>query len=277
MDVVHFFKVLRRFKKVVIGGTLTGAVLAVLAYGQPTLSHGKPTIVPRGAEIWQAQSEILITQGNDPYGRSLPVYSKAQSPTGGTAVPIGGQQLETGLAPVVATLANGDAFRERVKAAARVPGTFTAAALEDMITSNELPFVTLTASAPTRSDAILVAARAANVLRSYEAQQQAAAGVAVGDRLQLQIVQRGLSPVLEKGHKPTIPVLVFFVFIIGSVMLALTLENARIRAASKDDPMLAESEQQSPLPAELAQHAARGHNGSTERGGREDRFVSGSA
>ncbi len=68
MDLSLFFSVLRRYKRVLLGGFVLATVLAILSYGQPTFSHGKPILVPRGPEVWQSQSQLLIAYQNDPYG-----------------------------------------------------------------------------------------------------------------------------------------------------------------------------------------------------------------
>ena len=69
MDFQLFLAVLKRYKRMVIVGCALGIALAVLSYGTPGMVNGKPGIVPRGAEVWQGQSELLLSQAGDPYGR----------------------------------------------------------------------------------------------------------------------------------------------------------------------------------------------------------------
>ena len=52
MDFKLYLGVLKRYKRVLIAGAVVAVVLAVLSYGTPGLKGGKPTIIPRGAEIW---------------------------------------------------------------------------------------------------------------------------------------------------------------------------------------------------------------------------------
>jgi hypothetical protein len=232
MDVRLFCAVLWRFKRLVIGGSFLAAVLAVLAYGSPTLSHGKPTIIPRGGESWQSVAELLITQASFPYGRAAQQYTPGSPKTNTPSVPVGDQQYMSGLAPVYAALANGNAVKTLIHQAAPVPGTVVATELTNAATSQPLPFVDLTATAPTSGAAARLASAAAAVLGNYVGKQQTAAGIAPNDRIQLQVVQNGLRPQLVSGHKPTIPVLVFVAVLGAAIALALTLESVWPRTAA---------------------------------------------
>ena len=69
MDLKRFFGILHRHKLLIIGGTLLAAVAAVLAYTK---------LAP---EVWQSQSQLLITQGHDPYGAA----AQPVSPNSGEA------------------------------------------------------------------------------------------------------------------------------------------------------------------------------------------------
>ena len=71
MDFKLFLAVVKRYKRVVISGTVLGVVLSVLSYGMPGLKGGKPTIIPRGTEVWQGDAEILISEEGFPYGRAV--------------------------------------------------------------------------------------------------------------------------------------------------------------------------------------------------------------
>ena len=71
MDFKLFFAVVKRYKRVVISGTVLAVVLSVLSYGTPGLKGGKPTIIPRGSEVWQGDAEVLISEEGFPYGRAV--------------------------------------------------------------------------------------------------------------------------------------------------------------------------------------------------------------
>src|ERR1700761_9722902 len=67
MDLRLFWGVVKRYKRLAIGGTLVAALLAILAYGTPSLSGGMPTIVPHTPPVYQSQAQLLIAQGNGIY------------------------------------------------------------------------------------------------------------------------------------------------------------------------------------------------------------------
>ena len=113
MDLRLFWSVIRRHKRLVLTGTLLGLVLAVLAYGHPGLSHGKPTIIPRGAEVWQSESELLITQESFPYGRAEQQYTTGSGKS--QPVPIGDIAYMSSLAPIYSALANGNGIQAELK------------------------------------------------------------------------------------------------------------------------------------------------------------------
>ena len=66
MDFKLFLAVLKRYKRMVISGVVLAVVLSVLSYGTPGLKGGKPTIIPRGSEVWEGEAELLISQAGIP-------------------------------------------------------------------------------------------------------------------------------------------------------------------------------------------------------------------
>jgi hypothetical protein len=233
MDIRLFFAVLRRFKKVVIGGFLLAIVLAVLSYGTPGMVHGKPGIVPRGTETWQSQAELMITQGSDPYGRAAEQYTGGSTKTGAPAVPVGDQTYMASLAPIYAAVANGDAIRSKIMKGHSVAGSYTATEVVDTATNAALPFVQLTAIASSSSAAVSLAQDAASVLQAYVAKQQKQAGIAPTDRVVLQLIQNGAAASLVKGHSKSLPLLVFVAVLGAALALAFVRENADPKTAAR--------------------------------------------
>lgn len=233
MDLKLFAAVLRRHKKVVLGGFLLGAVLAVFAYGKPAFVHGKPTIVPSGAETWQTQSQLLITQRNDPYGDvvdGLPLNSDGKVSPRNPTLQVGGVGYLASLSPVYAEIANGDLVQSKVHrflpAAALVATPVT-----DPTSGLLLPVVQLTVTGDSEAIVQRVAAIAATTLTGYVVSRQAAAAVPAAQRVQLSPVQNGFQLKLVKGHKPTVPMLVFVAVLAAAISLAFVLENFKITAA----------------------------------------------
>jgi hypothetical protein len=226
MDLRLFCAVLWRFKRLIIGGFLLAVVLAVVAYGTPGFSHGKPDITPRGSVTWQSQTELLITESSFPYGRAAPELTGGSAKTGAPAEPLGDQDYMSGLAPIYAALANGNNLQTLIHKNAPV-GTLNATEVTDAATNGDLPFVELTATAPTSRAASRLSGAAASVLVNYVTKQQNAAGISATDRVQLQLVDNGAGPKLIEGHKLSIPLLVFVAVMGAAIALAFILENAR--------------------------------------------------
>jgi len=231
MDLSLFFQILRRRKKLVIGGTVLALVLAIFAYGQPGLVNGKPTIIPRGMETWQAQSELLITQSGDPYGSAVPQYTPGSAKSNSPPSLVGDPTRMSVLAPIYASLANGTAVQEMIEKQVRIVGRVSASASSDPYTGAGLPFLALTARATTGPGAIRLAMASSSILQHYVNQQQAAAGIAPSQRVLLQVVQTGNKASLIQGHKKTTPILVFVAIFCAVVAMAFILENGKRKAA----------------------------------------------
>ena len=219
MDLNLFFAVLWRSKWTLLAGVLAGAVLALLAYGTPGFSGGKPSIKPRSAEVWQSESQLLIAQAGFPYRQAAEVGEPAR-------------QMGS-LSPVYAGLANGNIVQDQIRSQLGPEGTVKASEDIDLAASSFLPFVDFTATAPSPQRAARLAHGAAVIFQNFVAHQQAASGVPVSRRIQLEIVESGANPKLSEGHKITIPVLVLMAFLVGTVSLIFVKENLRTAAEAK--------------------------------------------
>jgi len=250
MDLRLFFAVIWRFKWVTGAIALLGVALAVLAYGQPSFAHGSVTIKPRGTEVWQSQSEILVTQAGFPYGRAQQQYAPGSARTGTPAVPVGDLNYMATLAALYASLANGDVVQQDIHEQDPT-GIVSAASIENTLEDIDLPLVQFTATAPTSAGASQLADVAATTLEKFVTNQQSSAGIAHNQRAELQLVQSGTVPTLVRGHKMTLSILILFAALAGASGLAFILESARPRTAPAvaDDP--------APAPASIAQTPPR--------------------
>jgi hypothetical protein len=176
---------------------------------------------------------LIITQEAFPYGRAVPQYSGGSAKTGAPAAPVGNQSYMSSLAPIYAAIANGTQLQQRIRQVAPVSGSVTAAQVSDPVTSTDLPFVQLTAVAPTSKDASALAVGAASVLTTYVQEEQNKAGIAPSDRVLLSPVQTGDNAQLISHQKLTTPVLIFVAIACATFGLAFILENARPRTAAK--------------------------------------------
>lgn len=214
MDLRLFFGVIRRSKFLVIGGTVVGLLLAILAYGTPKLVNGKPTVIPHGQEVWEAQSNVLITYAGFPYGRT-------QNPTDPSLTGL------SSLSVVYANLADSDQVTQKVLTGTPTGSQVKAQPVYDPNSGLPEPIVNIATTASTGTDARKLADRAALALQSYVSQQQNASDVPVTKRIELDILQKDATVTLVKGHKPTIPVLVFLAILTAVVTLAFARDNTR--------------------------------------------------
>jgi len=217
MDFALLVAVLWRSKWLLIAGLLLGAVLAALAYGKPSMAGGHPTLTPRKAEVWQSESQLLIAQSGFPYGQGVD----------------GPQAALSGLSPVYATLANGNAVQAEMHQLIPGPGTVKASESVDVATSSSLPFVTLLATAPTAAQAKALAAGAASIFQTYVAHHQVSDKIPPSQRVQLSVVEAGVNTKLSEGHKYTLPILVFLAVLIGVLSIILLRENVGHRVAAE--------------------------------------------
>jgi hypothetical protein len=252
MDFKLFGGVLKRYKRIVIGGTLLGIVLSVLSYGTPGLKGGKPTIIPRGSLTYQAAAELLISQSGYPYDRAV----QQVVPGKGLNTPpetIGDLTYMSNLSSVYSAMADGSYVQHAVAVATHVPlcpltlsttpgspptanttggcGSLLAATVAQPDTGAPLPLITLTATAATAPDAVKIASTAISVLRKKITQEQTAAGTPTNERVQLDTVMSGSNATLLQGYKKTIPILVLFAIVSASIALAFILNN------NSDDPV----------------------------------------
>jgi capsular polysaccharide biosynthesis protein len=251
MDLSLFLAVLWRSRRLMIVGVVLAAVLAVLAYGRPGISGGKPTLKPRGAEVWQSESQLLIAQAGFPYRQSAEATEPARS--------------MGSLSPIYANLANGGLVQAEIRRQFGPTGSVKAQEDVDLAAATFLPFVTFTATAPAPGEATRLANGAASVFKAFVARQQAATGVPAARRIQLAVVEPGTNAKLVEGHKLSIPILVFVAILIGTIALILIRENLRLHAAAALGRVPSDIPSPEPL-AEVAPvplHARGGTHGAT--------------
>src|ERR1700733_10234530 len=145
MDFKLFIAVVKRYKRVVIGGTILAVVLSVLSYGMPGLKGGKPTVIPRGSEVFQGQAELLISQAGFPYGRAVDQYTPGSQTS--PSEPIGDENYMANLSSVYAAVANSTSIQQKVAKQSGVAvcpslqpcGTVMAAEVDDISDGVPLP------------------------------------------------------------------------------------------------------------------------------------------
>jgi hypothetical protein len=246
MDLRLFWAVVKRFKRIFIGGTILAVLLAVLAYGTP----GPGGITPHGSVTWASKAELLITQSDGVYGRADAKTISAQNPN-----------YMSSLSPIYTGLANGSAVQAAVKQS-KVPGTVTATEGVDPNTGVYTPFITLTASGPTAADAGKLSTIGITAFQNYITQMEVANGVPATSRITLAVIRNGLPPEIASKPKPTIPVLVFLAIMSGTILLLFSLENHDPQSAAAIGRVAPSAKNVGALPlADNGGHAVDAHRG----------------
>ena len=207
--------------------------LAILAYARPAISDGRPTLEPRGSEIWRSEEILFITQPGFPAGRGVPLYRPSNPARGTPAVPVDDQTRLANLAPLYAQLATGDAVRALVTSKGRLAPDVEVAAEPITYTTTQfaypqvLPLISLTANADSSAKATGAVTRFSTAFRSYVLRQQNAAGIPDRDRVFVRVLDEAKpsETALIAGRSKLAPLLIFFVVSLLVIGAALVLDN----------------------------------------------------
>jgi hypothetical protein len=231
VDLTLYFGVIRRFRALIGVGAVVAVVLAVLSMVRIDLTNGKPAVRYRETQTWASRSQLLITQTGFPWGRTvLPGSVPGSSiPPGTPSFADPGRFYQ--LASFYSRLANSDAVQEVIKRRSNRVGTVEAVPETDPTSSSgaAFPFVDIIGSGPTPTIAKRLATIGTTAFREYIEGQQDDAGIPDSQRVDVQIVNTALPPILVQGRKKTLPIAIFLGVMIMTVGAAFILENLRPR------------------------------------------------
>ena len=246
MDLDLYFRVIWRFRVLIIVGFVVAILLAVLSTARIHFSHGRPSLTYRQAEIWQSNSTLLIGQpklrwgppvvptpktGNTTHFRSTTTSST--DPTATT--PVYDVPLNFGaLAAFYARLANSDGVRRILVRDTGDPGArITAVPVVNTSSSRggTLPFVNIIGTATSGAAARRLAGAGADAFSTFVNARQAAAKLPLSQRVEMQVVNLAQPAILAQGRKKTLPIAAFLTVMIAFIGCAFILENMRPRIA----------------------------------------------
>jgi len=233
MNLELLFRVLWRFRFLMLAGLLVAGGLAVLATAKVSFKNGSPALAYRQQESWTAHSTILVTQRGFPLGRSvvtgtLPVDPK--NPSAGSVPRYAAPATLAGFAVLYAALADSDPVRAIMRRSGPIVGAFSASAVTSAANGGgALPLIRIDAVAPTAGEAAQTATVTSAALMQYIEQQQNAADITPDARVLLLPIQKAAQPTLVKGHSFARPVAAFVVLMLLFAGLAFALENLRPR------------------------------------------------
>jgi len=221
MDLRLIGRALWRFKAVVIIGVVLAVLLAGLSYFKVQFHGATPSFSPRAQEVWQADSTILITQRGFPAGRV----------NGGDAL---GRFI--GLAPLYAKLANSDAVKSTIKGLkTKLHGSYDAIPAADTSygSVSGLPAITIIGRANKPANALTITGLASNAFLRYLHDEQNAADISAGSRVDTQLLNSPGDLTLIVPRKKTLPIVVLLGVLLATVACVLVLENARPRTGTR--------------------------------------------
>jgi hypothetical protein len=235
MDLRQYWRVIKRFKRVVIGGCALAFVLTFLTVAR--FQTSAPFVTYRQSQTYQATGQLLLSENGCSYYCSSPSSSTPSTDLSQLAI-------------LYAQLANSDIVRGRVlRFGAKGSPTYTANAVEDPITSSSLPIIAINGLATSPREATLIAHRASLAFGAYLAAHQ----ITVPDRNRIKLTAITLPnrPFVVKGRKLTVPIVVLLSLLILTFGLAFVLDNlkpeaagARVRELDPSEPPVREVEPQ---------------------------------
>src|SRR5262245_8630474 len=210
MDLNLFFRVVSRFRFLVIGGFVAAVLLAFLSFVKVDFPGGKPQISYRSNEVWQSSARLLVTE---------PGFGLGNSDPGPAAADV--EARLPNLAAIYSTFITSDAVTRIMLRSGPIRGKVIAAPLLGSDGRTVLPVVNITALDRTPGAAIKLGARAAAALRIYVKDQQVANHVDPGLRVELDPMNVALDPTLEQPRSKMMPIVIFLVVMFATLSLAL--------------------------------------------------------
>jgi hypothetical protein len=238
VDLNLYFRVLWRFRLVVVIGLVLAVSLAFASLATVGFADGSLSISHRQQETWQATTRLFVTQQGFPWGRTvLPAVSPTPVPPNSTpSEQFADPTRLAGLAVYYAQLINGDLIQRQILnyliqrqiLKSVPPGTvLSAAPVTDPATNTPLALVDVMSVAHTPAQAERVSRAGAGLFRSYIARQQASAAIPLHQRVLLQVVSTKAA--LTAGRKKTLAIVAFLAVLIATIALTFVLENHRPR------------------------------------------------
>ncbi len=234
MDLPLFFRVLLRFKWLVLAGVFVATALAFLSVFRIDTEKGF-TVEYRQNEQWVSVATVLVTEPDFPLGRAVfqqDVPPKNSEEPGAYTPEFAPSSRFIELANVYAELVTGDAVRRLILEDGPLPGAVQAVPL---VASNgsdaALPMVAVRGLSTTPEKAVVVAQRASAAFQEYLEAEQGRGGIPAEQRVVLSEVRHPslATTVMLEGRSKTIPIVVFLTVMLAFVGLAFILENLRPR------------------------------------------------
>jgi len=231
MDLQLYFRVLWRFRLIIVAGLLLAIVLATVSLVKVTWADGSVKFTYRSPVYYQSQATIFVTQRGYPWGRSV---FPSKPITGSQGAVTSSNYADPGrlayLASVYAQLGTSDAVRTVMRKDGPLRGKIESQAGFDERNGSYQPYVYVSATATDGAVAVELANRAATAIRTVVRTQQLNAGIPADQQVALDLFSGARPPTVVAPRKKTLPIVMFLTVVLITVGLAFVLENIRPRA-----------------------------------------------
>jgi hypothetical protein len=227
MDLQLYFRVLWRFRLLVLLGLILAVLLAFLSLASVSFGKGSPKVSYRKQLEYTGTAQIFVTQRGYPWGRTI--YPVIPGPNGTFTTNYADSTRFAQLAILYAQLGTSDTVRRAMLRQGPIHGTISTAAGFDQNSRTSLPFFYVNATAPTGAQAVALANRTATTIRSVIYRQQAQADIPDKQRVVLQVFSAARNATVVSGRKKTLPIVIFLSVLLATIGLAFVLENLRPR------------------------------------------------
>jgi hypothetical protein len=242
MDLNLYFRVIWRFRFLVLGGLVLALVLGFFAMARVSFAHGSPKISYRQKQTWVSSTTLDVTQAGFPEGYTVFPYQAITVP--GTSQPTFVSKFAdptrfSDLALYYSSLANSDAVQRLLYSHGPIGGFMVANPVNTGPASRPLPtnMISITGTSHSRARAGVIANKGSAAFMQYLSSQQAAAGVPTKDRVIVKVLNSAGAATLVTKRKKTIPIVVFITVLIATLGLAFILENLRPRVKPVEAPV----------------------------------------
>jgi hypothetical protein len=225
MDLGLFFRVVWRFKAMVLLGLALAFALAFLSFVKVDFGNGF-TMTYRENEQWESLSTLFVTDPDFTLGSTADAGGPADAEAAAAA-----SQRMLALTALYMQLATSDAVLAFMAKQGPIDGlvqTFpiTAGANGD---GDPLPMMTFSAISTTPERAYRLGLRHIDAFLGYLKRDQDRRGVSRADRVRVEVVRQPQAPTLLVPRKKTRPIVIFLTVAIATFGLAFVLENLRPR------------------------------------------------
>lgn len=222
MDLIAYWRVLRRRRLIMVVGLCAAAALAFTSVVKVSSSG----LAWRSPPVYKASTTLEVTQPGSPFARST--LNEFEPVPGGLPTPkfADPSRMEY-LASYYARIAESDAIVNRVKRSFDTTKAKWAATPLTGADGRALPFIEIGALEMSPANAVALANSVSRALRESLRTDQRRTQITGEDRVQLQVSKEAEKATVFQGVRVTRPVMLFLLVSIFTVVIAFVVDNLR--------------------------------------------------